>query len=60
MDSEKKFVERLARALAIANGHSHPDEYAARVADAHVVAEEDKQEPAKQQAPALPSPEKEG
>jgi len=32
---ETKFVSALAKAIAVANGHSHPEEYAARVAEAY-------------------------
>lgn len=33
---ETTFVRKFARALAVANGHSHPDEYADKVAAAYV------------------------
>ena len=38
--AELDFVQRLARAFAVANGHSHPDEYAASVVDAYVGTDE--------------------
>jgi ABC-type nitrate/sulfonate/bicarbonate transport system substrate-binding protein len=33
--SEKDFVRKLAKAFALVNGHSHPDDYAEAVAAAH-------------------------
>jgi hypothetical protein len=33
---EALFVHALARAIAVANGHSHPDDYATAVADAYI------------------------
>jgi hypothetical protein len=33
---ESLFVSAVARAIAVANGHSHPDDYARAVADAYL------------------------
>jgi hypothetical protein len=50
---ENKLVASIARAIAVANGHSHPDDYADAVVQAYVdpgdVAEARKEEAAKRE-----------
>ena len=43
--AELDFVRKLARSIAKANGHSHPDDYAEAVVAAHTAGDDAAQEP---------------